>query len=316
MKRIICFLLVVYFFLSVAQLHAAVVDKVAVVVNDEIITQGEIDKILYSAYQQFKVQYSDEELEERINEARTSLVKTLIEDRLLLSEAKRRNIMVSNKEVQERMDEVRSQFKSEKEFRTALEADNITIGELEKRYKERIMRDKVIDIEIRGSISVSPQEVVEFYKGHKEEFKEPEKIKLRSILIRVTDERPRDEALKLAQTILVRLEEGGDFMLLADRYSEGPHASSGGDMGWVRNGELLKRINDVVFTLNDNEISGIIETNLGFHIFKAENREESRELEFSEVKDHIEQMIYAQKTNDKIKSWIDRLKENAYIAFR
>ena len=316
MKKVIFLLLVACFILPARYSNAEVVDRIAVIVNDEIITQGEVDKILYNVYKQFKVQYSEEELEEKIDDARTNLVKTLIEDRLLLSEAKRRNIEVDDKEVDEKMNEIRDNFKSEEEFRNALTADNITISELEKRYKERIMRDKLIDVEIRGKISVSPQEVVEFYKGHKEEFKDSEKIKLRSILIRVTGERPREEALKLAQTILVRLEEGGDFALLAERYSEGPYASSGGDLGWIRNGELMNRINDIVFTLNDNEISGIIETNLGFHIFKAEDREEPRELDLYEVKDQIEQMIYSQKTNDKLRSWVDRLKENAYIAFR
>ena len=316
MKKVIFLLLIACFILSARQSKAEVVDKVAVIVNDEIITQGEVDKILYNVYKQFKVQYTEEELEEKIDDARTNLIKTLIEDRLLLSEAKRRNIEVDDKEVDERMNEVRESFKSEEEFRNALQADSITISELESKYKERIMRDKLIDVEIRGKISVSPQEVVEFYKGHKEEFKEPEKIKLRSVLIRVTDDRPREEALKLAQTILMRLEEGGDFTLLAERYSEGPYASSGGDLGWVRSGELMNRIDDVVFTLNDNEISGIIETNLGFHIFKAEDREESRVLDLYEVKDQIEQMIYSQKTNDKLRSWVDRLKENAYIAFR
>ena len=316
MKKVIFLLLIACFILSARQSKAEVVDKVAVIVNDEIITQGEVDKILYNVYKQFKVQYTEEELEEKIDDARTNLIKTLIEDRLLLSEAKRRNIEVDDKEVDERMNEVRESFKSEEEFRNALQADSITISELESKYKERIMRDKLIDVEIRGKISVSPQEVVEFYKGHKEEFKEPEKIKLRSVLIRVTDDRPREEALKLAQTILMRLEEGGDFTLLAERYSEGPYASSGGDLGWVRSGELMNRINDIVFTLNDNEISGIIETNLGFHIFKAEDREESRVLDLYEVKDQIEQMIYSQKTNDKLRSWVDRLKENAYIAFR
>lgn len=316
MKKVIFLLLVACFILPARYSNAEVVDRIAVIVNDEIITQGEVDKILYNVYKQLKVQYSEEELEEKIDDARTNLVKTLIEDRLLLSEAKRRNIEVDDKEVDEKMNEIRDNFKSEEEFRNALTADNITISELEKRYKERIMRDKLIDVEIRGRISVSPQEVVEFYKGHKEEFKDSEKIKLRSILIRVTGERPREEALKLAQTILVRLEEGGDFALLAERYSEGPYASSGGDLGWIRNGELMNRINDIVFTLNDNEISGIIETNLGFHIFKAEDREEPRELDLYEVKDQIEQMIYSQKTNDKLRSWVDRLKENAYIAFR
>jgi len=295
---------------------AEVMDKIVVIVNDEIITQGELDKLLSGVYRRNSMKYTDAELALKMDEARRNLLGTLIQDRLLLSEAKRRNIEVEPKEVQERLNEARQRFSSEEEFEAALVHDNLTLSELEKSYKERIMRDKVIDMQTRGRISVSPKEVVDFYNDNKEGFTEGEKIRLYSILIRTSDERPKEKSLELAKTILSRLEEGGDFTSLATEYSNGPYASAGGDMGWVRQGELMAKINDVVFNLNDNEISGILETRLGFHIFKVKEKVLPRALEFHEVKNRIEEILYSQKTSEKLYAWIEKLKEDAYIAFR
>ena len=100
MKRIIIFSLALIFSLSTLSIHAEVVDRIIVIVNDEIITQGEVDKILVSVYQKFKVQYSGEELNAKIDEARTNLLETLISDRLLLSEARRKKIEVEDEREQ------------------------------------------------------------------------------------------------------------------------------------------------------------------------------------------------------------------------
>lgn len=306
----------IFFIYSFSLIKAEVVDKILVIINDEIITQGDVDRILVNVYNKYKVQYTGKELSERIDAARKDLLNTLIQDRLLLSEAKRKKIEVDEKEVKVKMEEARSQFSSEGEFRNALLQDNITLGELESKYRERIMRDKLMQEEIRGKITVTPQEVVEFYNENRKKFIDPEKLKLNSILIRISDERPREEALTLAKTILTRLEEGGDFSLLAKEYSDGPYASASGDMGWVRRGELMARINDIIFNLDSAEISGIIETKLGFHIFKVDEKVEPSEMTFHEVKNKIEDMLYNQKVNVKLGTWIEKLKEDAYIAFR
>ena len=59
-----------------------------------------------------------------------------------------------------------------------------------------------------------------------------------------------------------------------------------------------------------------LKPNLGFHIFKVEEKKPARELEFHEAKNRVEQILYNEKTQEKIKSWVERLKEDAYIAFK
>ncbi|MGB2705405.1 MAG: peptidylprolyl isomerase [Candidatus Omnitrophota bacterium] len=308
--------LFVSFFLLAGASHAEVVDKILVVVNDEIITQGEIDRIFTPIYEQYANLYSGQELVGKLDEAWKNVLERLIHDKLLLSEAKRRKVEVDDREVDARMDEVRQRFPNEKEFERTLVMENIVLSDLERKFRERLMMDRLIEMELRKDISVSPNEILLYYEKNKETFREPKKVKLRAILIRVNENRSEEAAIRSAKEILNRIEKGGDFVLLAEKYSEGPYAASGGDMEWVEEGELMGRIDDLVFSLDENEISGILKTNLGYHIFKVEEKKDSRAIEFHEAKKRIEQILYNKKTQEKLKKWIERLKENAYIAFK
>ena len=295
---------------------AEVVDKILVIINDEIITQGELDRILTPIYMQYRNLYSDVQLAEKFDTARRDVLQKMANDKLLLYEAKRRKIEVEDREVKAKIDELRERFSTEAEFKMVLARENMLLSDLEKKYKERTMIDKLVDSEIRREISVSPNELVSYYTEHNEEFAEPRKARMKAILIRITDSRPEEAALELGKTILARLEEGSNFGLLAEKYSNGPYAASGGDMGWVREGELMPRINSLVFELRENEISGILRTRLGFHIFKIEEKMPARTMGFHEAKDTIERILYGKKTEEKLTQWIERLKEDAYIAFR
>ena len=303
-------------FLREPLLKAEVVDKILVVINDEIITQGEIDRIIMPVYEEYRKQYSGTELAERVDQARYNVLQTLIQDKLLLSEARRKKIEVGKSDVEAKIAEVKKRFATDEEFKAALEQENLVVGDLEKKYNERVMIDKLIQSEIGGSISLPPQEIISFYEANKEHFKDPKKIKVRSILIRVSDERSKEDAFKLANEVLARLKDGCNFELMAKTYSDGPYKENGGDMGWVRDGELMEALNDQIFSLEKGNISDTVPTNLGFHIFMAEAIEEPRVKDFSEVKGRIETMLYNQKMQDKLVEFVEELKKNAYIAFK
>ncbi|NQU95423.1 MAG: peptidylprolyl isomerase [Candidatus Omnitrophica bacterium] len=305
-----------FLFCAAPSAFTEVVDKILVIVNDEIITQGEVDRILIPIYIQYKNLYSGQELTEKLDEVRSNVVSRLVQDMLLLSEAKKREVVVTDEEVEQRIEEIKKNFSSEEEFERALAAEDIALGSLKKKHRERIMIDKIIDAEIRHKISVSPSELVEFYETNKEKFREPQKVKVKSILIKVSEERPEKKSLKLAKTVLRRLKEGGDFGLLAKEYSDGPYAESGGQMGWVREGELMDKLNDLVFSLDENETSGILKTKLGFHIFLVEEKEPSSTMDFNKAKPRVEQITLNKKIQDKLGQWIESLKKDAYIAFR
>jgi len=103
---------------------------------------------------------------------------------------------------------------------------------------------------------------------------------------------------------------------LAREYSDGPGAAEGGIMGYVKKGDLLPQIEDIVFKLNEGQTSGIIQSQLGYHIFKLEEKKVLRSKELSEVRQEIEEYLYREKANEKLKGWIDSLAKSAYIEFK
>ena len=82
-------------------------------------------------------------------------------------------------------------------------------------------------------------------------------------------------------------------------YSEGPYADYGGDMGWVEEGKLMDKIDDIIFRMDKDELSGIVETKLGFHMFKVEDRQPGETKDFAEVKKRIEALLFNRKKGKK-----------------
>lgn len=293
-----------------------VIDKIAIVVNNEIITQGEIDKMLAPVYAQYRTRYQGEELLVKLEEARQKIIAQLIEDKLILSEAKRLNIEADEKAIEARLDDARRRFGSREKFDEALAEEHITVGVLRERYREQMVSRSLIDQKIGSRIVVTPVEVSEYYNAHPDEFVQEEQVKLRNILVKPKKDIDIKKTVELINMIHARLLEGSDFSSLAKIYSEGPNASEGGLMGFVGKGELLPEIEEVVFNLKEGEISGIIQTSLGYHIFKVEEKRERKVLPLKEVYKEAEEIIFRDKIRESIKDWVESLKKNAYIAFK
>jgi parvulin-like peptidyl-prolyl isomerase len=288
-----------------------------VVVNNEIITQREIDVTLGPVYEEYKKVYKGAELIKKLEEARENVIKQLIEDRLILSEAKRADITIDDKEIEARIAEIRSKAGGQRELENMLGQQNLTVNELRARYKEKIMIRKLIDRKVGAKIIITPLEVKSYYNDHKDQFVQPEEIELRQILIKPKNELGgQNEALRKMREISARIREGGDFAGLAKEYSNGPNPDGGGSMGPVKRGDLMPQVEDIVFNLKDGESSGIIQSPLGYHIFKVDSRKPARNRELSEVRQDIEEFLYREKANLRLRGWIDGLAKNAYIEFK
>lgn len=296
----------------------AVVDKIVVVVNNEIITQREIDVMLAPVYEQYKVAYKGAELIKKLEEVREGIIKQLIEDRLILSEAKKASITVEDKEVNARIEDMRKKMGGETELENMLAQQNLTLNELRARYKEKILIRKLIDQKVGAKIIITPLEVKNYYAANKKQFLKPEEIQLRQIVIKPdgTDKAAQEKGLERAREIAKRLKEGCDFAALAKEYSQGPNPSDGGLMGYIKKGELMPQLEQIVFGLKDQELSGIVQSSLGYHIFKVDGRKESRTMDLPEVRQDIEEFLYREKANQKLKGWIESLSKNAYIEFK
>jgi Parvulin-like peptidyl-prolyl isomerase len=318
-KRIFTMIIVLILaaFTFTALASAAVVDKIVVVVNNEIITQREVDIMLAPVYGQYRNMYKGEELIKMLEDVREKILKQLIEDRLIFCEAKKLNIVIPEKEIDEKVDEMRMRAGSEGELENMLAEQNLTLNELRARYKEKIMIRKLIDQKIGARIIITPLEVKNYYNNNQNSFMQPEEIKLRTILIKPSKERgDQAGALQLIKDLQKRLKEGCDFEALAKEYSDDAGAAEGGLMGYVKKGDLMGPIEEVVFNLSDGDITNIIQSSLGYHIFKVDEKRTSRLKEFPEVRQDIEEFLYREKASQRLKGWIDSLSKSAYIEFK
>jgi parvulin-like peptidyl-prolyl isomerase len=222
---------------------AAVVDKIVVVVNNEIITRREIDVTLAPIYEQYKKMYSGAELIKKLEEAREGIIKQLIEDRLILSEAKKANIVVDEKEVNSRMEEMKQRAGGERELEDMLSMQNLTLNELRARYREKIMIRRLIDQKVGARIIITPLEVKTYYAEHKDQFLQPQEVLVRQILIKAgKDQASQAAALKKIRGISDGIKEGRDFAALAKEYSEGSNPEDGGLMGYIKPGDMMPQL--------------------------------------------------------------------------
>jgi parvulin-like peptidyl-prolyl isomerase len=318
MKKFAAFILLGITLLYPLSLKAEIVDGIVAVVNNEVITQAELNTILLPIYSQYKSTYSDEELLKKIDEAKKNILYQLIEDKLILQEAEKIGILVTDEEVDERLQQIKSQFSSSDEFRDALASQGLTVIDLKEKYKEQIMIKKMVNREVRSRVSITPIEIALFYEKNKDDFEVPAQVKVMTIMVRKNDQDPEanTESIKKVKMIELKIAEGEDFAKLAREYSQDPSAVDGGDMGYIGQGQMMKKIDEVIFSLQPGEISQTIETPVGYHIFKIVEVKEAGAESFDDARLEIENYLFQEKAKERFDEWMAGLKENAYISVK
>ena len=221
--------------LSNAAFAAAVLERIVAVVNDEVITEQDLELLMAPVAAQYRAMYTGSELDEKLKKAHEDFLQKTIEDRLVLSEAKRKQVIVKDDEVDAMMTDVRNKFPDRQIFLKSLSEQGLTEKKLWNRFRDQIVMQKLVNFEARSRVSVSPGEITEYYKAHPDQFSRGERVKLEQILIRVGS-RSEEEAKAFAETLAAGIRGGRSFEEAAKTYSEGVEAKEGGQMGWIERG--------------------------------------------------------------------------------
>jgi len=139
-------------------------------------------------------------------------------------------------------------------------------------------------------VSITEKEISDYYELNQESFKNPKKIKARHILLKVSPDASESEETKTkekALSLLKRLKDGEDFAALAKKYSQGPTASKGGDLGYFTRGKMVKPFEELAFSLKKGEIGGPVKTQFGWHIIRVDDIKNAAVKTFSEVRNQI-----------------------------
>lgn len=305
-KKILKSAVLVFLLFNFCRAAFGAMEGIVAVVNDEVITQKDIDEFASMMYLQHSGEYKDrKELEEEIQKWKKDAVEGLIEDRLLVQEAKKKKIVIEPELVDRRIEEIKVQFSTSEDFEKTILSEGLNLNDLKRKINEQLLMRQIVEQEVREKIFVAPTEITAFYEGHKDEIKEPEKADVDSIFIPFGDS--EGSAQKKAEEALSELKKGTSFPEVARRYSYSP------SIGIVIKGQLKKEIEDVIFKLKKGEFSLVVKTEQGFYIFKLNDILPSKQLSINEAQTQIQRIIFAEKFERKFNEWLNGLKSNAYI---
>ena len=280
MKKI--HLLLIFLFLVLGQVFAQqLVESIAAIVDKEIILSSEVDQFTQNYILQNRLNIRPGTPE--YNDLRKKMLEGLIEQKLLLAKAEADTVKVDDQmldqRVQERIkymiDQVGSQDKLEELFGSPISQIR---KDTRKLIKEQMLVEQVRAMRFRD-VKVSRREVEEFYKMYKDSLPtKPATVDISHILkVIKPSEEAQLKAYRKAEMILQKLKNGEDFARLAKLYSEDPaSAKRGGDLGFTQRGDLVPEYEAVAFNLKDGEISGIVQTQFGFHIIQLIERRGER----------------------------------------
>jgi peptidyl-prolyl cis-trans isomerase C len=163
---------------------------------------------------------------------------------------------------------------------------------------------------------VTDEESKKYYDNHPDSFQNPEQIRASHILVKVDKddgEEKKAAAKEKIKLIQHKVEEGEDFAQLARENSEGPSSAQGGDLGYFKRGQMVKEFEDAAFALAPGEVSGIVETQFGYHLIKVVDKKEAGTISYDTVKNDLQNFLKRLKLTEEVTSLVDTLRKDATI---
>ncbi len=257
-----------FLFIACAAFPQQVLDKIVAVVDNEIILKSELDYQVNLVAAERKVDPNSAELKKQI-------LNAMIEEKLVYAEANFDSIEVTDEEVASRLD---YQIESLKQrFGTAQRLEQVygmSIDKMKRELRDDVRKNLMIQ-KLKekkfGTVEATRREVEEFFDKFKDSLGViPEKVQIAHIFRNPqASNEVKDQARARAQAILDSIKNGADFAEMAKKYSEDPgSAVHGGDLGFVKKGVFYPQFEAAAFALQPNEISGVVESPVGFHIIQ------------------------------------------------
>jgi parvulin-like peptidyl-prolyl isomerase len=313
--RLICLLVLTA---SVAQAtlrasDAQVLDGVAAVVNDDVVTFSQVRELTASLENSLKASYTGAALADKIREVRLRAVNDLIDRQLIIQEFAKMKGRIPSHAVDDRINVlIREEFGGDRSaFLRTIAAQGLTLDRIRKMEEEKIIVSAMRSREIKNDPVIPPGRVESYYQQHRSEWTTNGEVKLR--MIKIVPGAEPEKKRKMIREIRDKIVRGADFADLARIYSEDSTQDRGGDWGWVKQGDLNPEMEAVVFRLPQGKVSEIIELNQTYYLLLAEQKKGGNTKPLKEVRDEIERRLLQIERQKQQQGWIERLRKKAYV---
>lgn len=312
-------LILAFLVLTLPSLVAAeLISGIAALVNDEPITTYDVEKEREGLAQGLdRGKPLDQAGKAQLRQA---ALDSVINRKLIQQKIRELDIRVSNEEVQQAIEDVKKTNNITQENLTqALAARGISFEQYKAQLKEQLERLRLISIEVRSKIQISEKEARDYYEANPDEFQVDESFRVRQIFFKLSSqakEEERKQVVASAEKVLAEVRGGADFSELAKKYSQDPSAKDGGDLGYLKKGDILPEIENSLVGLKPGDVSGLIRTPVGIHIMKMEEYRQGKRQTFESARTEIEDRLYRKKSEERFSLWLEELRKNAAIEIK
>lgn len=306
--------------------QSQVIDGVAAIVNDKVITFSEVKQLVDPTEAQLRTIYSGLELVDKVKEARLSALQSLIERELIIQYFNKQGFFIPDNIVEDRIqDIIKTKYEGDRNALTrTLQANGTSMATFKQEVKNQMIVQAMRAKNISQVVIVSPFQIEQYYQKNIREFVQPKQIHLRLIFLRrglfrekrkneKGEEEEVDPQLVLIKELKRKIETGEDFGKLARDYSEGTQRENNGDWGWVSATTLREDLSKTAFSLKPGQISDIVTTEDGYYLLMVEDIQRETVKPLKDVREDIEKKLLQDERARLQKEWIDGLRSRAFI---
>lgn len=237
---------------------------------------------------------------------RQQVIDKMVDEELIRQEAKELKIEIGEKELQEGIDLVSAHYKKNPaQLKAFLRQNNLSFEIYSKQVEAEILWSKIIVETLRPKIKISDVEVNEFFEQHKFNT-DVRKFFLSEILIA-----PSENAAKFAEKLVLELRNGANFEALSEQFSSGV----GGEIGWVSQNDLDRKIYAAIYGLKKGGYSDPVSLANGYHIFKLVDSKTETKIADKDLS-VAKNIIFSQKLQTLAKGRLMDMRKRAFIEIK
>lgn len=295
-----------------APAHAELLDRIASVVDDEVILLSEVEEralILRSRRPNALAA-----------ELRREATEALVAEKLLENQLEALGIEIRSSELQMAIDDVVRQngLPSEDALRAAIERQGMRWEDYRETLRKQLAQMKLINLRVRSQVKVDDEEVRRRHAELVAAEADEEELRASHLLVHADANASPEEEERARQVALSLLEEaraGADFEHLAAAPRPGAPKRTAGDLGWFRRGEMVRELEEAAFSLSVGRVSEPVRTRFGWHLLRVDEKRAVPPPSLEETSTKIREALYQEELERQTKRFVEGLKKEAVIEY-
>ncbi|HOX44221.1 MAG TPA: peptidylprolyl isomerase [Myxococcota bacterium] len=298
-----------------------VLDRIAAVVNEDVILLSEVDRQCQDSLAQVPGGLPlDEELG-RKRQIRRQALERLIDELLLAQQIRGAAIDVDDEQVARYIARLREDNKmSEAQFEAALVHEGKSLDAFKAEVRKMLERQRLMGRELAGKVNVTEKEVEEYYRTTYLEGGGVHKVRASHILFALPESATAEQDQQVrarGEAVLKAIQGGADFAETAKKESDDPSGPLGGDLGWFRRGDMVAAFETAAFALKKGEMTdGLVRTQYGYHIIQVTGTAEEAPPALDQVSEDIRRRLMIDKQERFQRNWLEDLRRKAFVEIK